>query len=83
MNNIQYWWRYKAVDHVPAAILVIGILFIIFGIYPLIKWANTYECQQYQAVTGRETKMVDLNCYVQYDGEWYKANEVKVIRKTK
>jgi hypothetical protein len=83
MNNFQYWWRYKAVDHVPAAILVIGIFFIIFGIYPLIKWANTYECQQYQAVTGRETKMVDANCYVQYDGEWYKANEVKVIRKTK
>ena len=83
MNNIQDWWRYKAVDHVPAAILVIGILFIIFGIYPLMKYSNTYECKQYQEVTGRETKMVDLNCYVQYDGEWYKANEVKVIRKTK
>jgi hypothetical protein len=81
MSNFEYWWRYKAEEHIPAAILVLGILFIIFGIYPLMKYSNTYECKQYQEVTGRETKMVDLNCYIKHNGEWYKSNEFKVIVK--
>lgn len=81
MNNFEYWLRYKAEEQIPAAILVIGILFILFGIYPLIKYSNTYECEQYQSVTGRETKMVGLNCYIKYNGEWYRGNEFKVIVK--
>jgi hypothetical protein len=81
MTNFEYWLRYKAEEHIPAAILVLGLLFIIFGLYPLMKYCNTYECEQYEAVTGRETKMVDMNCYIKYDGEWYRANEFKVIVK--
>lgn len=81
MNKFEYWLRYKAEEHIPAAILVIGILFIFFGIYPLMVYSNTYECNQYQEVTGRETKLVGLNCYIKYDGEWYRHNELKVIVK--
>ena len=78
MSKFEYWLRYKAEEHIPAALLIMGLLFIIFGLYPLMKYMNTYECNQYQAVTGRQTKMVDMNCYINYDGEWYKAGEVRI-----
>ena len=81
MSDFEYWLRYKAGEHIPAAILVLGLLFIIFGIYPLMVYSNTYECKQYQEVTGRETKMVSMNCYIKYNGEWYRPNEFKVIVK--
>ena len=83
MSKFEYWLRYKAMDWLPEFIVFTAMLVVIFGLYPLMKYMNTYECEQYQAVTGRQTKMVDANCYINYDGEWYKANEVKVIRKTK
>ena len=81
MSKFEYWLIYKAEEQISAAILVIGILFIIFGIYPLMLYSNTYECEQYQEITGRQTKIVGLNCYIKYEGEWYKSGEIKVIRK--
>lgn len=81
MSSFEYWLRYKALDQLAPFLLVVGLLFIVFGIYPLMKYSNTYECEQYQEVTGRETKMVGINCYVKYDTEWYKMGELKVIRK--
>jgi len=83
MTNFEYWLRYKAMDKMPEVILFTLLATFVFGLYPAMKYLNTYECQQYEAVTGRETKMVDLNCYIHYDGEWYRANEVKIIRKTR
>lgn len=81
MGNFEYWLRYKASEQIPGFILIVGLLFIIFGIYPLMVYSNTYECNQYQEVTGRQTKIVGLNCYIKYNGEWYRYNELKVLVK--
>lgn len=81
IENLKYWWKYRASSDVPAGILVALITFMGVGLYPLIKYSNTHECNQYQEVTGRETKMVGMNCYMKYNGEWYSPNEFRVIAK--
>ena len=81
MSKFEYWLRYKAEDQIPAFILITLLSFIIFGLYPFMLYCNTYECNQYQEMTGRETKMAGLNCYVKYDKEWYKMGELRVIVK--
>ena len=81
MSKFEYWLRYKAGDQIPGFILITLLLFIVFGLYPLMLYSNTYECNQYQEMTGRETKMANLTCYVKYDKEWYKMGELRVIVK--
>lgn len=81
MNDFQYWFRYKFLDWLPEIMVITALLTVVCGLYPLVKWANTRDCAQYQAVTGRETKVVDLTCFVKYNGEWYKQNELKVMMK--
>jgi hypothetical protein len=83
MSNLEYWFRYKALDRLPEILLFTAIVSIIFGLYPAMKFMNTYECEQYEKITGRETKMVDLNCYTKYNGEWYRFGEVKISWKSK
>jgi hypothetical protein len=81
MNKFTYWLRYSVLENLAEILLITFLLFIVFGLYPLMKYSNTYECEQYQEITGRQTKIVGLNCYIKYEGEWYKSGEIKVIRK--
>ena len=81
MSKFEYWLRYKAGDQIAGFGMGVVFLCIIFGIYPLMLYSNTYECKQYQEMTGRETKIAGLNCYVKYDTEWYKMGELRVIAK--
>ena len=81
MSKFEYWLRYKAEDQIPGFILITLLLFIVFGLYPLMLYSNAYECNQYKEMTGRDTRMAGLNCYVQYDKEWYRMGELRVVVK--
>ena len=71
-------WIY---DHLAELILGTFVFVVVFGLWPLMLYSNTYECNQYKEMTGRDTRMAGLNCYVQYDKEWYKMGELRVIVK--
>jgi hypothetical protein len=78
-ERFNYWLKYQ-IDW-AFVVLITGFAIIIFGSYPFMQTMNSYECNQYNEVTGRDTKIVGLNCYIKYDGEWYRYGEIRVIKK--
>jgi hypothetical protein len=58
------------------AILSIFIVAIV-SLWHIMLYENTSTCKEYQEVTGRPTKLVNMNCYVMVDEEWYLLTQIR------
>lgn len=63
--------NFKVLDEV---VFVFGIgSIILFGIYGLVKW----QCDSYEMVTGKQTKVVAMSCYVKHESRFMLFSEYK------
>ena len=55
-------------------VYVFGILAVfIFGFYAKLKW----QCDSYEMVTGKQTKVVAMSCYVKHESRFMLFSEYK------
>ena len=57
---------------------VISIIILIAT--AIVYCVNTYDCNSYGEVTERETKIVNISCYVKHNDQWYSKDEYKHVR---
>ena len=56
------------------------VCIIVFIATAITYCVNIYDCNSYSEVTGRETKAVNLGCYVKHNYQWYSKDEYKHVR---
>lgn len=58
---------------------------IVLSVFALTVWAlrleDSHSCRVYSEATGRPTKYVSGQCYVNYHGEWFTREEMRSVRK--
>lgn len=72
---IDELWDFLAYIAVPVVICVVGLLGLLSVAYAGVSW----ECGSYGDVTGRDTQVRALNCYVEYQEEWMLHSEYEKI----
>lgn len=55
------------------AIFVTAVLAICIAFLSL--WVTRVDCDDYSAVTGRDTKFVGGSCYVRHEDNWFTRKE--------
>lgn len=64
------------IPYVLFLVLAIGSFMVLGHFY------GSYQCGQYEDITGYETKYSAFDmCYVQHDGEWKRWDEYKAIQR--
>jgi len=57
--------------------LIFGVGSILGGTIFLIVCLMNWECNGYQSMTGKETKLVAGSCYIKDGSQWYRWEEYK------
>ena len=60
--------------------IITGVMVPAFGVA---YWGVTVECADYQRITGRQTQLVTITCYVNDGGQWFRWDEYKLRNVTK
>ena len=76
-SNLKEWWYWKGRHKIGEWLFLTFLSAFLIGIIPFAIWSYDYECDNYNKATGRETKIVALNCYVKIDGEWWLVKQVR------
>jgi hypothetical protein len=65
-------------DVIAIFVVMAGVFGALFGlILGMSFMLVTYTCNGYETATGKETKMVSLDCYIKDEGKWYVWEEYK------
>ncbi len=70
-------------DNHPLLCILLMFAVVVGTLFAFARWADMYQCASFGEVTGRQTRYVAMSCYVQQDGRWYSADELKLRNATK